>query len=487
MDTLRYPTLQAWADAVCDAVRVKEGTTGLIDHQDVPDRILAISTGSDTSGVTAKPENVSEAVRFLDSDGVLQYGTMPEVTDAVVTLDGDTTTHTIEEGHHTGGGSVRIVPETSNRFTPAKEEQEYTPSAGKVYTKVILDPIPDIYKDVSGATMVPAYALAGYTFFGKAGELEEGEIVQKTGKQGATVTTNANRYIPAGYHDGTSYITVNVPQEITTIEGEDSTNCTAEASDVRYGKSFRSGGSQKTGSLRTVSVPTVVVDVDTETSASYVQIEGYTNASSTEGILPAGSSGATVLRTIPKYTGDTSFLVTTGSKSIALAGKYCENNIILAGAPSYSGSYSVTPGDSAQTLPTSGCYMNSDITVNAAAETGGIASANLLSSMNSTIPFTFITEMPDQFVLSLRDSSVSENGLICELVYNSSTGYVVLSYATKYTVNSSVSVYTIGRSRYTNGSGQWNLVVENGFLMLKKDGDWVPVLYFDGSYDVIWR
>jgi hypothetical protein len=227
------------------------------------------------------------------------------------------------------------------------------------------------------------------------------------------------------------------------------------------------------------------MEVDTSKD-SQVEIMAYTGITTSEGILPAGSSTGTKLKTIPKYTGDTSFLVKTGSKTIPVAGKYCDENIILSGAPSYSGSYSVTPGSSAQTLHTSGCYLTGDIKVAAAPETGGVG------VMNTDSGYSVVTagsgdELPKQFVLSLRDSSVSEDGLICEFVYNSSTGYVVLSYAEKHSVGGGVSVYTIGRSRYINGNGQWNLFVENGILVIRKEGDWIPSLYFYGSYDAIRR
>lgn len=487
METLRYPTLAAWAKDMGDAIREKDGTTEPISHQDMPDRVRAIPAGGsdvNLSQIQTKPENVLETETYMGADGEMHYGTMPEIADDTITLDGTNTFHTMEKGHHGGGGVVRIVPDdTGNTFTPSKDGRTYDSPAGMVYTRIILEPIPDIYVDPTDASATAADVLSTATFYGKAGTKETGGIATKTGKQGSNVVSNGNKYIPVGYHDGTSYFNVNVSQ--TIVDGEDSTNCTAEASDVRYGETFRSGGTKKTGTLRTVSIPSAKIEIDT-TPSSQVEIQAYTNATTTEGILPAGSSAGTALKTIPKYTGETSFLVTTGSKTIPVAGKYCDENIILAGAPSYSGSYSVTPGSSAQTLRTSGCYLTGDIKVAAAQETGSAGVMNT-DSGSSVVTAGSADELPKQLVLSLRDSSVSENGLICEFVYNSSTGYVVLSYAEKYSVGGGVSVYTIGRSRYINGNGQWNLFVENGILAIRKEGDWDPSLYFDGSYDTIRR
>ena len=79
--------------------------------------------------------------------------------------------------------------------------------------------------------------------------METGNIVIKTGKQGDTVSANGTRYIPVGYHDGTTYITVNVPQEIVTVQGEDSSGTTAVAADIRKGKTARSKGKLVTGTM----------------------------------------------------------------------------------------------------------------------------------------------------------------------------------------------------------------------------------------------
>lgn len=41
-----YNTISELFTAICNAVRTKEGSTGLINHQDIPDRVLALSGGS---------------------------------------------------------------------------------------------------------------------------------------------------------------------------------------------------------------------------------------------------------------------------------------------------------------------------------------------------------------------------------------------------------------------------------------------------------
>jgi hypothetical protein len=377
METLRYSTLAAWAKDTCDAIREKDGTSGTIDHQDVPDRIRAIPSGGGTnvSGVTAQPENVSENVKFMDANGILKQGTMPENEAQTVVLDGSRTVYDIPEGHHPAGGEVRIYA-TEKRLTPSTTAQTYTSPGETVYTKIILDPIPDIYRDVSGADAEPGEVLSGAKFIGASGELETGEIDSKTGKQGTTVVSNGNKYIDKGYHDGTSYFTVNVPQEIAS--GEDSTSCTATASDVAQGKTFRSGGYLRTGTLPAAELPAISMSFD-ETDSSYLLVKGSVQ--------------------IPQ-------------KSIAAAGQSTSG---IAFVPKYKGATSVTPGSSQQTLSTAGKYVESDIVIGASS--GGTAGKSAYYgevTLSDTNLFGFDTKRFEQYSASklsrIYMSSVSYGG-----------------------------------------------------------------------------
>lgn len=49
---MAYTSLKTLFKAICDAIRSKDGTTGLINHQDIPDRIAAITTGSTGTDTT---------------------------------------------------------------------------------------------------------------------------------------------------------------------------------------------------------------------------------------------------------------------------------------------------------------------------------------------------------------------------------------------------------------------------------------------------
>ena len=448
METLRYPTLKAWAEDICNAVREKDGTADPIDHQDAPDRIRAIPTGSniDLSGITAQQADVSERVQYIDSAGELKYGTMPEITAETKTLDGDNTEYIVEEGHHSGSGKVRIVPETLYA-APSRSTQELESPVGKVYTKVVLDPIPDIYKDVSAADAVPGAVLNGYTFYGKAGNLETGNIVTKNGKQGATVSANGNRYIPVGYHDGTTYITVNVPQEIVTVQGEDSTNCNAISANVRRyndaGKqvTFRAGGKLSYGAMPDVALPNPTVTVDKDYSTAQIKI--------------------------------------TSQATVSKAGYIQEGDINgYAFLPKYTDAYTVNPGEDRVTLNTSGKYMTGNIVVEAAAKTHGSGSA-LVSTRENTFTISGVKKQPDILFVSLNIAMADDVYLIHEIYHSFLSGDTIASWKERYYTSSGNPVDTLYRGKNYK---DFSVSYSNNTITVSS-GDYY---FFKGTYNWMW-
>lgn len=61
---------------IADAIRVKEGSTGVIPVPDIPSRIAAIQTGADVSGVTATEVDVVAGKVFVDASGAEKTGTL---------------------------------------------------------------------------------------------------------------------------------------------------------------------------------------------------------------------------------------------------------------------------------------------------------------------------------------------------------------------------------------------------------------------------
>lgn len=77
---MAYTNLSDLFKDICDAIRSKKGTTGTINHQDIPSEIESIETGADVSGVTAKASDVRNDKYFVRSDGTLLQGSMTTVT-----------------------------------------------------------------------------------------------------------------------------------------------------------------------------------------------------------------------------------------------------------------------------------------------------------------------------------------------------------------------------------------------------------------------
>lgn len=80
-----YETLKELFTGICDAVRAKEGTVGLIDHQDIPARITELKSAP---GGTAGSGDIREG-KSAWVDGELVDGGLPVVRSSVAAFSGD--------------------------------------------------------------------------------------------------------------------------------------------------------------------------------------------------------------------------------------------------------------------------------------------------------------------------------------------------------------------------------------------------------------
>lgn len=102
-------TLKELLSGIADAIRQKEGSTGEIPAPTFRERILAIMTGHDVSGVTATEGDVLDGVVFVDSAGEEKTGAIPkkETTAYVPT----TTSQRIEAGQYLAGDQIIVGDE----------------------------------------------------------------------------------------------------------------------------------------------------------------------------------------------------------------------------------------------------------------------------------------------------------------------------------------------------------------------------------------
>ena len=72
----KYSIEDTTLTGIGDAIRAKEGSTGVIPVPEIPSRIAAIQTGADVSGVTATASDVISGKVFVDAQGNPVTGTL---------------------------------------------------------------------------------------------------------------------------------------------------------------------------------------------------------------------------------------------------------------------------------------------------------------------------------------------------------------------------------------------------------------------------
>lgn len=256
----------------------------------------------DVSSTTAAAGDVLTGKVFVTSAGAVTTGTMANNGAVNKTLTAQEQNYTIPKGYHSGTGSVSISPE-SKTATPTKSQQTINPTAGKVLTSVIVEPIPAQYVDTSDATATAAQILDGATAY-VDGELVEGTM-PNNGAVTETLDTETTSYsVPAGYHSGTGTVSVSLetksatptksPQTISPSTGkllssvsvaaipeayQDVTGVTAVAADVLTGKVIVSATGEKiTGSMANNGA--ISGTIDGLTTTSYSVPAGYTSGGS---------------------------------------------------------------------------------------------------------------------------------------------------------------------------------------------------------------
>lgn len=155
----------------------------------------------DVSDVTATAPDVLLGKVIVTADGKVISGTMPNNGTVSKTLDASTVKYTFTAGYY-AGGTVSITLEEKT-VTPTKSRQTITPASGKVFSKVILEAIPDKYQDVSGVTASAADVLTGKKIVLADGTLEDGAM-PNNGAQNLTIDplTQSSVSVPAGYTSG---------------------------------------------------------------------------------------------------------------------------------------------------------------------------------------------------------------------------------------------------------------------------------------------
>ena len=215
------------------------------------------------SDVTATAADVRLGKIIVLKDGTVVSGEMPDNDAVNQTLDASNVKYVLTAGYYPGGEISITVEEKS--VTPTKGTQTITPTAGKVLSKVTVDPIPAAYQDVTPVTTTADKVLTGSKFVDKQGNVVEGTMVNHGDKYMEPVYPNNMVPIEEGYYGQNSHIyfavtsdTVITPtKETQVVTGEeqfvwfdkvtvdpipdkyqDVTNVTATADKVLEGSTF---------------------------------------------------------------------------------------------------------------------------------------------------------------------------------------------------------------------------------------------------------
>lgn len=157
----------------------------------------------DVTAVTATAMHVLSGNKFVSATGEVVTGTMPNNEDMNTILSPSEDTFTIPAGYHNGQGVISVSVGEDQTITPTKETQTIGDDMTNFYKKVVINPIPAAYQDVTSVTAVAGEVLEGKIIVSSTGEVVEGSMANK-GAITATIDglTTLSYTIPAGYHNG---------------------------------------------------------------------------------------------------------------------------------------------------------------------------------------------------------------------------------------------------------------------------------------------
>ena len=170
----------------------------------------------DVTGVTATADKVLTGSSFVDAEGNVVDGTMPNNGSVNEKLTQQF--HTKYLSGYYGSGSKVTVSSTTKTFVPTKEKQSYISSADFLSIAVV-EPIPDAYQDVTEVDATAPEVLDGKKIVAADGTVVTGSMANN-GDVSETIDglTATSVSVPAGYTSGgTVSLTSDIEEALAAI------------------------------------------------------------------------------------------------------------------------------------------------------------------------------------------------------------------------------------------------------------------------------
>lgn len=290
---MAYANLTDLFKGICDAIRAKKGTTGTINHQDIPSEIESIEAGT-VQDVLSLASGLTKYTESFTVDGEERANVLVQPSDfsdeTKVTWESSTTyyTHSIESIDGAENGVAAVITPTSTKTTSYSHVFWYdstvdsSTSDSKTYliaVRVKASVIPTSYLPQMAITYYPTGSTGGkFLYFSYTPSTEWGIYysivnVPKNNYLKDVTMCFCNRGI-------TYYVDWVTAYDITGTSFANMTfgaRATASSADVRSGKSFYRDGILYGGSMTNVEKPSPTITVDSTglVSANYTMSSGY--------------------------------------------------------------------------------------------------------------------------------------------------------------------------------------------------------------------